>query len=98
MEQSADATPPLVAAPRHLHRRPLHGDIPDALLVPGAEPLPPEPDRTASARKVPAARAARPDRDDKEAAYGRKRLIALVAVVAVLISVPALVVALLLLG
>jgi hypothetical protein len=98
LEQSADATPPLVAAPRHLRRRRLHEEIPDALLVPGAEPLPLEPARTASERTAPAKRAAELDPDDEEATYRRKRLVALVTVLCVFISVPALVMALLLLG
>ncbi|MCU1510387.1 MAG: hypothetical protein JWO34_227, partial [Arthrobacter sp.] len=38
MEHSPDSAPPLVAAPRHLRRRRLHEEIPDILLVPGAEP------------------------------------------------------------
>ncbi|WP_427130813.1 hypothetical protein [Pseudarthrobacter sp. S9] len=93
MEHSADGTPPLVAAPRHLRRRAFHTEIPDTLLVPGAEPAPLTPERTASAK-----RAADPDLDDEETAYRRKRLAALVTVLVVAVSVPALVIALLLLG
>ena len=93
MENPADGTPPLVAAPRHLRRRRLHGDIPDALLVPGAEPLPQVAERT-----EPAKRAAELDQDDEELVYGRKRLTALLAVIFVAVSVPALIIALLLLG
>ena len=40
LEHSPDGPPTLVAAPRHLRRRRMHTEIPDALLVPGAEPLP----------------------------------------------------------
>lgn len=40
LERSPDGPPPLVAAPRHLRRRRMHTEIPDTLLVPGAEPLP----------------------------------------------------------
>ncbi|SKB81889.1 hypothetical protein SAMN05660473_02515 [Arthrobacter sp. 49Tsu3.1M3] len=105
MENPADGAPPLAAAPRHLRRRRLHEDIPDTLLVPGAEPLPlpaareqaaeePTPrDRPASAK-----RAAELDPTDEEMAYRRKRLAALIAVLVVVVSVPALVLALLLLG
>jgi hypothetical protein len=40
LEHSPDSPPPLVAAPRHLRRRRMHTEIADALLVPGAEPVP----------------------------------------------------------
>lgn len=93
MENPADGTPPLVAAPRHLRRRRLYGDIPDHLLVPGTQPLPLEPERPATAK-----RAAELDLDDEELTYSRKRLAALVAVIFVAVSVPALIIALLLLG
>ena len=93
LENPADGTPPLVAAPRHLRLRRLHGEIPDALLVPGVEPLP-----LSDERQVTAKRAADLDVDDEDVAYGRKRLAALVAVIFVAVSVPALIIALLLLG
>ena len=107
MENLADGAPPLVAAPRHLRRRRLHEDIPDTLLVPDAAPLPlsavrasraPTAQRQESDRSAPAKRAANLDLDDAEVAYRRKRLAALIAVVFVAVSVPALVIALLLLG
>ena len=93
MENPAEGTPPLVAAPRHLRRRRLHGEIPDALLVPDAEPFPLSADRPAAAK-----RAAEIDVDDEETTYGRKRLAALLAVIFVAVSVPALIIVLLLLG
>ncbi len=107
MENLADGAPPLVAAPRHLRRRRMHEDIPDTLLVPDAAPLPlsavrasrePTPPQQESERSAPAKRAANLDLDDAEVAYRRKRLAALIAVVFVAVSVPALVIALLLLG
>ncbi|WP_426978417.1 hypothetical protein ACQCSU_04110 [Pseudarthrobacter sp. O4] len=99
MENPAYGAPPLVAAPRHLRRRRLHGDIPDWLLVPGARPLPRAPKRPPAAeRPATAKRAAELDMDDAEVTYSRKRLTALVAVIVVVIAVPALVIALLLLG
>ena len=107
MERDAEQAPPVVAAPRHLRRRRLREDIPDTLLVPDAEPIPlsavrasPEPttDEQEGGRPVPAKRAAELELDDEEMAYRRKRLTALIAVVFVAVSVPALVIALLLLG
>ena len=93
MDGSADDAPPLVAAPRHLRRRAFHEEIPDELLVPGADPLPGGPRRATSAK-----RAADVDLDADEAAYRRKRMVALLSVIIVALSVPALVIALLLLG
>ncbi|MET1153815.1 hypothetical protein [Arthrobacter sp.] len=93
MENSADNAPRLVAAPRHLRRRAFHGEIPDTLLVPGAEPLPTGPTRATGAKRAAAA-----DLDASQAAYRRKRLVALLSVLVVAISVPALVIALLLAG
>jgi hypothetical protein len=49
-------------------------------------------------RPATAKRAAELDSDDEEVAYGRKRLAALLAVIFVAVSVPALIIALLLLG
>lgn len=93
MEHSADDGPTLVAAPRHLKRRTFHEDIPDELLVPGVEPLP-----IGLKRSTGAKRAAAADLDAGEAAYRRKRLVALLSVLIVVISVPVLVIALLLAG
>jgi hypothetical protein len=107
LENPADGAPPLVAAPRHLRRRRLHEDIPDTLLVPDAAPHPlsavrasrePTTQQQESERSAPAKRAANLDLDDAEVAYRRKRMAALLAVVFVAVSVPALVIALLLLG
>ncbi len=89
----ADDAPPLVAAPRHLRRRVFHEEIPDALLVPGVEPVP-----SVDRPRAGAKQAARVDPDAKEAAHRRKRLVALIWVIIVAICVPALVIALLLLG
>ena len=93
MDDPAGGVPRLVAAPRHLRRRTFHEEIPDTLLVPDVEPAPLVP-RSAA----PAKRAAELNPDDGEVAYRRKRLAALVAVIFVAVSVPALVIALLLLG
>lgn len=93
MDDPADDAPLLVAAPRHLKRRAFHEEVPDTLLVPGVEPLPAVP-----ARETVAKRAASVDLDAREAAYRRKRLVALICVLMVALSVPALMVALLLAG
>lgn len=101
MENPSDGTPPLVAAPRHLRRRRLHGAIPDALLVPGVELVPASEERPAAATSEEpqaAKRTAGPGARDAEVAYGRKRLAALIAVIFVALAVPALIIALLLLG
>lgn len=113
MEHSADAPLGLAAAPQHLRRRRLHGDIPDPLLVPGAEPLPLEPRRPSPNRAVPAKRAAstalKPAGNDTAAASGgtpsaarvpsgRKRAVALALVIFVSLSVPTLALALILAG
>jgi hypothetical protein len=93
LDNPADDAPPLVAAPRHLRRRTFHEEIPDALLVPGVEPLP-----TGARRATGAKRAAAGDLDAREMAYRRKRLVALIWVLIVAVSVPALIIALLLAG
>lgn len=105
MEQSSEQTPPLVAAPRHLRRRRLRNEIPDPLLVPGAEPFRSEPPaKTESlkkeARKTPSQASAGTEDSvaARRTAYQRKRLVALVAVIMVSLSIPALVAALLLAG
>jgi len=65
LERDAEQTPPLVPAPRHLRRRRLHEDIPDILLVPGAEPVPlKEPPAEAPARAAPDAADSDPARQD----------------------------------
>jgi hypothetical protein len=93
LENPPDGAPPLVAAPRHLRRRRLHGDIPDALLVPGAQlcDIPSRDARTAS----PAA-AAKPGRPESVASHRRKRLVAVSIVALVSVCLPFLVLLLLL--
>ena len=93
MDDPAGDVPRLTAAPRHLRRRTFHEEIPDTLLVPGVQPFPSAQRSAASAK-----RAAELDPGDEEVAYRRKRLAALVTVILVSVSVPALVIALLLLG
>ena len=93
MDDPADDTPPLVAAPRHLRRRAFHEEIPDALLVPGVEPI-----STGARRATGAKRAAAVDLDAREMVYRRKRLVALIWVMIVAVSVPVLIIALLLAG
>jgi hypothetical protein len=93
LEYPADAAPPLVATPRHLRRRRLHEDIPDTLLVAGAEAVPLGSEPGSSAK-----RAAAQDIDDAEVIYRRKRLAALLTVIFVVVSVPCLILALLLFG
>ena len=92
MDDSADDAPRLVAAPRHLRRRAFHEEVPDDLLVPGVEPLP---------LKVTVGRGAKRQAGSMQTrvqAYGRKRALALLAVIIVSISIPALVFALILAG
>ena len=83
-------TSPLVAAPRHLRRRRFHSEIPDTLLVPDVEPLPLDAQEAAEPRKrvldgVTTA----------EMAHQRKRMVALIGVLAVCLTVPVLIIALL---
>ncbi|WP_144670825.1 hypothetical protein [Arthrobacter sp. U41] len=81
---------PLVAAPRHLRKRILHSEVPDTLLVPGADPLPLESAHVAKRQNgIVSARVQ---------AYGRKRAVALLAVIIVSVSILALVIALILAG
>ena len=99
LEHAPDGTPPLVAAPRHLRRRRMHTEIPDALLVPGAEPIPrkvrPPADAAGQVRYD-----AQQDKESQQLARDvlnrRKRRVALLAVIFVAITVPAIVLALLL--
>lgn len=92
MESTDDETPPLVAAPRHLRRRAFHEEIPDTLLVPGVQPT--NITRTDTSPRKRIAKAP----DSRESDFRRKRLIALIVVIAVSLSIPALVFALLLAG
>lgn len=110
LEHSPDSPPPLVAAPRHLRRRRMHTEIADALLVPGAEPIPLKEPPAPADRDVAHSDPAKQDAEDpvsavqdKEAQqlardkqYRRKRRVALVAVLFVAIALPAIVLALLL--
>ena len=89
MKEPKDA-PPMVAAPRHLRRRILHSEVPDTLLVPGADPLPLE-----------SAHVAKPQSgivSSRVQAYGRKRAVALLAVIIVSVSILALLLTLILTG
>lgn len=92
MEHDADQTPPLVAAPRHLRRRRFRAEISDPLLVPDAEPL------EWGARPAAGDKPRTPPSAARKTAYQRKRLVALIAVIAVCLAVPVLVAALLLVG
>ena len=90
MNESNDA-PPLVAAPRHLRKRFLREEIADELLVPGSEPMAlptSSPSRKAVDRPLKSARSS----------YARKRLVALVLVMVVSLSIPAMILALVLAG
>lgn len=101
MEHSADATPPLTAAPRHLRRRRLHEEIPDTLLVPGAEPVTPGPARDPGANQAAAPKHPLPPKAKARKAKTpaqRKRAVALVVVFFVSLSIPVLVLALILAG
>lgn len=96
MEHSPDDAPPLIAAPRHLRRRPFHAEIPDELLVPGVQPFigGQEQVHDSSADKKAARRAELP----MEVAYRRKRRVALLCVIIVSLSVPGLLIALIFAG
>lgn len=96
MEHTPDGTPPPAAAPRHLRRRRFHTEIPDTLLVPDAEPLSLSP----RAPAPPAKPALSSDAEllHRNSLHRRKRRFARLAVLFVAIIVPALVLALLLLG
>lgn len=105
MENPADGAPPLVAAPRHLRRRVFHAEIPDTLLVPSAEPIAMEAERTVSARRqaedsqpeaarIGSPSAGRQKPDSGEVSRQRKRTVALVITVLVAIAIPALTLAL----
>jgi hypothetical protein len=93
LENPADGAPPLVAAPRHLRRRRLHREIPDALLVPGAQPYAiPLP---AASTAFPSA-AAKPRTSESIASHRRKRRVAGSIVVLVSVSLTCLLLLLLL--
>lgn len=94
MDHRPDGSPPLVAAPRHLRRRRFSGDIPDALLV-DSETLfthkPPESEAPPAVAEGPA-ESGQPAR---ELLRRRKRFVALLAVLIVVVCLPILVLALL---
>ncbi|GAA2136851.1 hypothetical protein GCM10009825_22410 [Arthrobacter humicola] len=105
MENPVEGTPPLVATPRHLRRRAFHTEIPDTLLVPGAEPLPLATEPAAAPTRPtegsapesvrsgsPAAVRQKPK--SAEVSRQRKRIVALVIAILVALSIPALVLAL----
>ncbi len=100
LEHSPDGPPPLVAAPRHLRRRRMHTEIPDALLVPGVEPIPLQVPPPAEAADHAHVNVAQQDKESQQLAremlYRRKRRVALLVVLVVAIAVPAIVLALLL--
>jgi hypothetical protein len=92
-----------------LRRRRLHQDIPDTLLVPGAEPLPLSTETTASAERPAEDSTHGKGRSDNpvvgrqkqesiEVSRRRKRTIALCIVILVALSIPALVLALIFAG
>ena len=94
MDHSPDGSPPLVAAPRHLRRRRLYGDIPDALLVEGGTPVTLQPPES-EAPPAAAERHAESGQPGRELLRRRKRLVALLAVLVVVVCLPVLVLALL---
>ncbi|WP_427007104.1 hypothetical protein [Pseudarthrobacter sp. H2] len=92
MDDTADETPPLVAAPRHLRRRVFHEEIPDLLLVPGVPPFAIGPDGTGTAKRQAATA------NPRGTAVQRKRRVALLGVIIVSLVIPALLIALILAG
>ncbi|RKR18688.1 hypothetical protein [Arthrobacter oryzae] len=97
VERDREQTPPLVAAPRHLRRRPFHAEIPDELLVPGAEPFTDGHGQVHESFSV-VEKEARPAEFPMEVAYRRKRRVALLCVIIVSLSVPGLLMALIFAG
>lgn len=95
LECDAEQTPPLVAAPRHLRLRRFRGDVPDPLLVPGAEPFV---IRKVIDRPAQFGRTPKPSQESDSPAYRRKRTVALWGVILVSLSVPALALALVFAG
>ena len=100
MEKASDGPPRPAAAPRHLRRRRLREDVPDTLLVPGAEPLtdkaaPASATEREAEKRPDATVAARPG-GRTTASYRRKRRVALTILIAVSITIPLLILALIL--
>lgn len=94
MDHRPDGSPPLVAAPRHLRRRRFHGDIPDALLVEGGAPVTLKP-LESEAPPAAAEGHAESRQLGRELLRRRKRFVALLAVLVVVVCLPVLVLALL---
>lgn len=95
MPYDDSSDPALVAAPRHLRRRRFHSEIPDPLLVPDAEPYrgtAQGPGAAKTKRSVP------PPQVALSSTHRKKRRIALLCVMVVSLSVPALIAALLVFG
>jgi hypothetical protein len=97
LEHFPDDAPPLVAAPRHLRRRPYHAEIPDELLVPGVVPFASGQEQAHEPAST-VTRTARTSGAPLEAAYRRKRRVALLCVIIVSLSVPVLLIALIFAG
>ncbi|MDQ0633543.1 hypothetical protein QFZ40_001452 [Arthrobacter pascens] len=95
MENTPDGESPLVPAPRHLRRRRLGRDTHGFFPVSVTQPVPLLPP---AERPAPAKRSAQLDSDHEELIYRRKRFVALLVVILVAISVPALIIALVFLG
>lgn len=98
MDESSGApnvNPLLAAAPRHLRRRRARKEIPDPLLVPGAQPVAPPSSHMNGRTPAPSVR---PASSAAEKSYRRKRLVAMGLVILVSVSVVCLVVALMLNG
>jgi hypothetical protein len=93
LENPTGDSPPLAAAPRHLRKRPFRNEIPDSLLVPGATLATLGP-RRAIERK----RQAKPVTSTQKTSDRRKRTVARLAVICVSLCIPALVLAIALLG
>ena len=91
MDDSRDNRP-LIAAPRHLKKRLFHSDVPDTLLVRVADPFPLEAAPTRGAKRQSKTTSSR------IRAFGRKRAVALLVVIFVSITIPALLLALILSG
>lgn len=95
MPHDDDSTSALVAAPRHLRRRRFHSEIPDSLLVPDAEPCKGTAQGPGAAK---AKRSAPPPQVGLSSTHRKKRRIALLCVMVVSLSVPALIAALVVFG
>ncbi|XAS65966.1 hypothetical protein V3C33_10590 [Micrococcaceae bacterium Sec5.7] len=86
MDEAAPS-PPLVAAPRHLHKRPFRDEIPDTLFVSGVRPAIPA--ATSRVEREPQPQAA--VRPHSELVRRRKRAVALGFLILASLSIPAMV-------